>query len=478
MRGGRRGWQRFGTRYTSATMQIAFVTLFLGLVLGVQPVELVGGGDVASVELLLDGETVASRTSPPWLIPVDLGDSLVPHRLEAVARDADGAEIARAVQWLNLPRPQAEATVVLEGGEDGRGVTARVAWESVVDREPRKVAVTLDGHPLEVVDPRRIPLPDHDPAQLHLLRVELEFSSNLGAVAEAIFGGGYGNETGSALTAVPVSVEGQQRNLTVEALQGRLRQGEEILRPVAVEEGPAEVVLVMDRQAQPELVALARLWTREGGGGLPSGPSSPTQALDPLAGAGGSGSSSARLRETLLLGEGQILRFLWPFAQTGGQGDVRYTLFARSEDHPPSHGGVLWLLTAAQQPAFALDEQRLADAVAVAGMTAAGRSRRRAVILVLSEDPQDASRFDPRVVRSYLSHLRVPLFVWSVKEPSPEVMAAWGEVRSLRRQSWFRAAVEEVSTALERQRIVWIEGLRLPQEVTLSGPDRDVRLVQ
>lgn len=442
---------------------VAFASLFLGLVLGVQPVELVVGDGVARVELLLDGEPVGERTAAPWVIPVDLGQSLSPHRLEAIARDGEGAELGRAVQWLNLPRAQAEATVVLSGGEGGRGVVAHVAWESVVRQEPRNVQATFDGRPLPVADPGRIPLPDHDPAQLHLLRVEIEFSANLGAVAELVFGGGYGNQTATALTAVPVTVEEGRGELTVAALEGRLFAGDTRLRPVAVEASQAEVVLVMDRRAQAPLVSRARRWAaRHARRGIGGGPSFGSLAL---------------LRNDMRLGEGQVARFLWPFSRAGDHAEVRYALFPRSEDHPPADGGLLWLMTAAQQPAFSVEEQRLADAV-VAGMTAAGHGRRRAVILLLSEEPRDASQFAPETVRRYLSRLGVPLFVWSVGKVPPEVEEAWGEVRSVLRESWFRSAVQEVSGALERQRIVWVEGLHLPQEITLSGDVEGVRLVR
>ncbi|HEX6198749.1 MAG TPA: hypothetical protein VF150_00675, partial [Thermoanaerobaculia bacterium] len=59
-----------------------------------------------------------------------------------------------------------------------------------------------------------------------------------------------------------------------------------------------------------------------------------------------------------------------------------------------------------------------------------------------------------------------------------EVAAAWGEVRPVDRQARFRGAVEELSEHLERQRIVWVEGLHLPQAVELSEPAGDVLLVR
>ena len=460
-------------------MTVAFATLFLGLVIGVQPVELVVWEGVARVELVLDGAVVGEAAGPPWSVPCDFGQELAPHRLEAVARDAGGGELGRAVQWINLPRPGAEATVVVEGGEVGSAAVARLAWESLGQREPRSVSVSFDGRPLPVADPRAIPLPPHDPAQLHFLRVEIEFSANLSAVTELVLGGAYREQASTELTAVPVAIETRRADLEPAEMAGWFRTVGAGLTPVAVEEGPAEVVVVMDRAAQDALWALAGRWAPSSSGSAvvvdPRGPLA-TPGLRQVRPS--PAASLAALRHSMRLGEGQVLRFLWPFSRSQEGQRVRHDMFARSEDHPPTHGGVLWLLTAAQQPPFSRDEQRLADAVAVAGMSAAARGRRRAVVLVLSEDPADASRFSPADARAYLARLGVPLLVWSVGEVSEAVSGLWGEVRSVRRQPRFRDAVDELSATLTRQRIVWLEGLHLPQEVGLSETARGLRLVR
>ena len=126
---------------------------------------------------------------------------------------------------------------------------------------------------------------------------------------------------------------------------------------------------------------------------------------------------------------------VWPIAepveQEAESESRAMELFPRSEEHPPSHGGVLWLLNEARVPRFELAEQRLVDAVAVAGMTATLRSRRRAVVLVLSERPTDSSRLRPSVARHYLAQLGVPLFVWVVGDVSDPMRETWGSVRSV-----------------------------------------------
>lgn len=457
-------------------MTVAFASLFLGLVLGVQPIELVVGEGVARVELVLDGEVVGVAEGPPWTIDCDLGETLAPHELVAVARDAEGEELGRARQWINLPRPEAEASVVLEGVEDGEDGVAHVTWGTVVDDRPLAVAASFDGQPLEVADPSRIELPDHDPESLHFLRIEIDFASALTAIAEVVFGGSYRSDTATELTAVPVRVEERGAELPpLSEMDGWLRIGDRVATPVAVESGPAEVVVVMDRAAQEELRDMLQRWTSgtvitssQTPIGARRGGSNQRVPNSNLGGTRHSARPENPFRFSMRLGDDQLLRFLWPFSRLQGQQRLRYALFPRSEDHPPAHGGVLWLLAAAQQPPFSLDDQRLADAVAVAGMTSSARGRRRAVVLVLSEDPADASQFSAPAVRAYLRHLRVPLFVWSVGEPSERVREAWGEVTRIDRETRMRKAVDELAERVGRQRILWIDGLHLPQEIALS----------
>ncbi|HSN88583.1 MAG TPA: hypothetical protein VL025_17610, partial [Thermoanaerobaculia bacterium] len=87
--------------------QIAFLTLFFGLTLGSQPVELTVTGPVAAVEILLDGAPVARFDGPPWSGRIDFGQALLPHELVARALDDQGTEVSRVRQWVNLPRSHA-----------------------------------------------------------------------------------------------------------------------------------------------------------------------------------------------------------------------------------------------------------------------------------------------------------------------------------------------------------------------------------
>jgi hypothetical protein len=102
--------------------QIAFLTLFLGLTLGPQPIEVTVTGPVATIELRLDGAPAGLIAGPPWSGRIDFGQSLLPHELTARALDAQGQEIGRVQQWVNLPRSPAEVDVFLENGPAGRPV--------------------------------------------------------------------------------------------------------------------------------------------------------------------------------------------------------------------------------------------------------------------------------------------------------------------------------------------------------------------
>jgi hypothetical protein len=111
--------------------QIAFVTLFLGLTLGVQPVEIRVTGPVDHVELRLDGSVRGVIGAPPWKANIDLGGHLLPHRLTAIALDAAGRELARAEPTINVPRLYAETEILLERDAAGHPVKAHLLWQSV-----------------------------------------------------------------------------------------------------------------------------------------------------------------------------------------------------------------------------------------------------------------------------------------------------------------------------------------------------------
>jgi hypothetical protein len=316
-----------------------------------------------------------------------------------------------------------------------------------------------------VTDPRRIALPRHDPDQLHFLRVELEFSDNVSSTVEAALAGAYGDQLNTELTAVPAFVAKRSKLPKLDDLQGRFSKNRVPLPVVAVERGPADVTIVKSRLAhlglrhltrtsEKELRARARLGrlTRDQSrGGAPSKTSLPSD-----------------------LG----IRFLWPVPDRQQRVGYEIDVFPPSMELTESDGDLFWLLTQVQQTGESGPE-RLADAVAAAGLLASGRNRRRAVLLLLGGGEADASRFDPANVRRYLGHLRVPLVVWSVRPVDGDRASPWGRVRDVSSCAKLERATMELFRMLDEQRMVWLDGAHLPHEIVDSHrelPDESARI--
>ena len=169
--------------------QIAFLTLFLGLTLGPQPIELTVTGPVAAVELLLDGAPAGRLTGPPWKGQIDFGTSLVPHQLVARALDTRVPRSRAHEQWLNLPRPPAE--VDSPPRERCRG-PARGGAAHLAEPDRRET----HRHRRHVRRPaarsgcgRHVQLPAWNPETGHVLTAELRFSGALTARRDVVFGG-------------------------------------------------------------------------------------------------------------------------------------------------------------------------------------------------------------------------------------------------------------------------------------------------
>jgi hypothetical protein len=423
---------------------IAFATLLLGLIVGSQTVELVVGKPVTSVEILLDGRRVGVLRGGNWSLPCDFGPDLEPHELVAIGFDSDHREVARARQWVNLPRGPAETSVAFEGGEDGKGVVARLSWESVVGAEPLSVRASFDGRPLEVSDPRRIRLPSFDPDQLHLFRAELDFSANVSSLVEAAFAGSFVDRVNSELTAVPVVLEKGAELPPLQRLQGRFWKDNRRLLVVGAEEGPAEVVFVRDEAARRALVGFLRLSEKE-------------------------------LRRRARTG-----RFTErPYPERQKRPGYDLEVFPPSAEFTGRDGGFYWLLSHVRQPPVDSDEPHFEDAVAAAGLLAAGRNRRRAVVLLLgSERPAaDASRFGIGAVRAYLDDLGVPLLVWTTAK-DPAAVGDWGPAVEVSSLGKLERAVKTLYRTIGRQRIIWLDGTHLPQDLDLRSEGLRIELVR
>jgi len=406
--------------------RIVFLTLFLGLTMGRQPVAVTVSGPVARVEIALDGRRAAVITREPWRASVDFGTRLVPRRLVARALDEQGNELARVEQRVNLPSRTSAATLVLESPR-----SVRLIWQSIDTEQPKDVRWTLDGAPLDATS-MHAALPALDPEKPHLVRAVAISSSGQVTDAELVFGGGLTDAAASALTAVPLRVERAQ------SIPSSLTVGGERPDIIAVEQLPAEIIFVRD----PSLAELAlrlesqnRLRRRAGLQSL--GPPNATS---------------------------QAARFIWPVA-TRAQGTTASELFPSSRSFPVKDAaGIQWVLANVSAPTA--ESLRFADAVAVAGLQAAASRRPRAVVLITGSRHRDDSRLTPPQARQYLASIGVPLFVWCITDFEP---AGWEEPRHIDTSERFRDAANDLLEEIRRQRIVWIAGDRMLDEVSVSG---------
>lgn len=417
---------------------ISFVTLFLGLVLGTKPVEVAAGPSVASVELLLDGRVAASLAGPPWRADVDFGSSLAPHFLVAVARGADGREVARVLQRLNVHHPMAEASLVLLPGTGGTGRTARLTWTSAGHEPPHRVRVTMDGQVLQAPNPAAIELPPFRPEDAHFLRAELDFPDVYGATAELVFGGRRSDSAEAELTAVPATFRGEPPK--PEQMDGWFLAGGRDARVVAVDTSPGDIVVVRDETAVGALARLPVYLTRDHS-----------------------------------LAKGQRLWFAWPVTRHPGHVAPGYEVFLRSPDLSYERS-LSTIFDSAETPDPAAPP-RFADAVAMAAISAAAANNPRAVVLVLGQTP-DASALTPETVRGFLASLNVPLFVWTLPGADAARARRWGAPVAFTRRGDFVGAARALTKAVAAQKVVWLEGAHLPQAIRVGPKARGVTIAR
>jgi hypothetical protein len=434
---------------------IEFATLFLGLVFGPQRVELLVHEQVETVEILLDHQRVGRLEGTPWQMTVDFGEELAPHVLQAVALDSQGGELDRVEQWVNVFTEQTEVSILVSPRQQVDGFRAQVAWESVAEHlEPQSFLIELDGEPFEVEDPRLFDLPGVDPERTHLLRVELRFSDTLETVAETVFGGPYSGEVTTELTAVPVVLDGRKKLPPLEDMQGWFLEAEKPLTVRAVEDGQAEIVVVRDLATIEVMRKLRPRAVRQ-----QASRRSSVVVLDPP------------------LRKDHSIRFLTPVARSIEREGYRYQLFPPLGPFSRDEASYLQLFSSVAPDGDDIDDQRITDAVAVAGMVAAKSGRRRAVILIAGADSPDRSQLAPAMVIRFLRRLRVPLVVWTPVKGRKEV-EVWGPSENVTSRQGLVAAYKTLSKQLDQQRIVWLEGLHLPQRITLSAAAEGLDLVE
>ena len=432
-------------------MTIAFLSLFFGLITGTYPVELSVNGPVAAVEILVDGRTAARLDGPPWKTEVDFGRDLLPHYIVARALDVSGQEVGRAQAWANLPNSLTKAEILTEGDPGAPPKAARIVWTHLKGAKPTSMSLSFDGLPVTLDGEGRATLPPHDLKTLHVLTAEVHFSLLEIIRRDLAYGGEFGSEVSTELTAIPVRLR-RGKLATPGQLDGWFAAAGQPLSVIAVEEGPAQLLVVRSPDASQLAGRLGRTGVR---------------------------SNSAGRRR---LAKDQVIRFLFPrplrFEAAGEVTD----LFDISPGFSAGLGGFIPMLeTVVRRPQpgeTSVPGQRIADAVAVAGLAAINENRRRAVLLLLSGDEKDESHTNPAMVRKFLEAIRVPLFVWCLKKPAADSpLAAWGECRDAKSSQILTLAIEEIRLELESQRIVLVDGRHLPQSIALTPAARQVELI-
>jgi hypothetical protein len=430
-------------------VQIAFLTLFLGLTSGRQPVALTVQGPVAAVELVLDG-TAVLRVGPPWRTKIDFGTALEPHELIARALDDKGQEVGRVRQVINLPRPPAEVEILLENDAKGQPAGAHLTWHSLTGEKPAAVSLLLDGQPVGLDGNAHAALPPVDPEVSHILSAEVRFGAAVVARKDIGFGGRWGDEVSTELTAVPVRLRPGKILPPAAALQGWVLTDGKPVPVAAVEESRAQLLVVRDNEAR---LALENYDRQKAGKSLQAG-------------------IGERQRFQMTLGKDDQIRFVWPSAKSfTGQG-VPAELFDASRDYTGKDGGLLWLLGRALPQTEKFD-QRLADATAVAGLQALAGNRPRAVLLVLGYNAKDVSRYDAGAVRHYLESVRVPLIIWALDRASLAA-SAWGGAEDISTLPKLESTFKKLNDELAWQRILWVEGSHLPRAISLSPAAAEV----
>lgn len=434
---------------------VRILSVFLGLITGLQPVAVRVGGEVAAVELRIDDQRVGVLRGEPWEMVCDFGAEIAPHELVAVGRDRAGREIARQQQWINLPKARSEAVLTLEDNPDGPPRRAGILWHSIDRPEPDFFSVAFDGVALDVTDPRSIELPPYDPNNPHLLTAELLFGETI-VRTQTVVGSVPGEEISTELTAVPVILMPRARLPKTTDMEGWFIEAEKPLRVVAVERGGVDVIMVKDPSK--------RLRNRLSG---------VQQGMSHLQTSRSPGGMFAGKMVSTELGPGGRLNLIIPVGEAASSATQPAHLFPMTPDLATSPGGIMTVATFPFVPERPLDTShvRIADAVAVAGLAAAEKGRARAVVLITDPETVDESRFDAASVRAYLSRIHVPFLVWTPLKIRGE--GPWGKPRKISTADHLVDAVEELKELLDRQSVVWLAGRHLPQRVTLSPEAED-----
>jgi hypothetical protein len=430
---------------------IEFATLLIGLLAGERMVELSVQPPIASVHLVLDGETIAELDGPPWRARVDFGHELQPHRLTAHGFDENGNWIDSTDQILNYNRSSFESTIILDPHPDIQPKTGRIIWHGALNDPPLAIDLSFDGRRIATDDRGRFSIPPHDPDDIHVLEGVVLFDQQHSASAVLTFGGVYGDQLTSALTAIPLTSPTDQIWSSEQVRDWIVVQGR---RPdvFKVTAGPGVLVVLRGDQLEAAIRG-----ARTSGSRLH--PKAPAHRL------------------------GYDVSAISPRPLKGHEGTFRVTDLGKV----PQQG--LRPLVLRRQPLVPVrgsdgrslqkKGQRIWDALAVAGTRASASGRPRAVLLMMNSGKGDKSDLDSLESIQYLEKIHVPLFIWGRDPEAFDQIGTPGYSRHYQGSSELDRLCIDIAQELASQTIAWLQGQYIPQEVTLiEGAPSTVRFVQ
>lgn len=421
--------------------KIAFSTLLAGLIVGVQPVRVELAADIrpAAVVFSLDDQRVATAKGPPWEARINFGTDLRPHELTAEAVDAVGERLTGVSRLINLPAPSARLDILIGRGPEGTPRSARLVSASPRQEKPARLELTLDGKPLALDADGRAVLPRMDLRQTHILSGVADFAQDVVARSDVAIGGGIADESGSKLTAIALRVA-RGTEPSVESLAGKFRHDGQPLRVVAVEKGPAAVLLVREPSSK-----LAERVLRRGSAG-----------------------------QGIRLDPDDRVGLIWPLSHETEVGEQHVQLIESTPYFTGKEGGLLWVLTRVSRPKPSTPPYLYADAVAVAGLEAYRSASRRAVVFA-SNQAADASQLTPSQVRGYLQVLGVPMHTWALASSGS---SPWSEPERVDSFVAYQRAATLLREDLESQRIAWVAGEWTPGQIELSADASGISLLR
>jgi len=436
---------------------VEFLSLFVGLILGVQQVEITVSGPVARVEIRIDDFVMGEMTGEPWMVRCDFGRELRPRILDAVAFDATGRELGRSTKWINLPGRRADAEIVAIRDLSGAVTAAKLTWASPEFRRPRKITVDLDGKRIKVESPWVVELMDLAERRIHVLSADFDFAPGVLVRRELVFGPEFEGVQDTGLTAVAVTLGDLDELPSVADMTGWFVKDGSPLSVAATEKPDARLIVVRDptvvgalEEMLPELERRRKKARRRPGG----------------------------RNKTDALGDDVDMFVLSPEAIQPDTRKAEAVLFPFSNRPTKGSEGVASTAVTASSASFLGGPLMLSDGVAVAAIRAAEGNGRRMVLVLLGPQREDASRFSPEVTRNYLRDLRVTLVVWDLSGPASVVPPGWGDVLPVDNTDDLVRRVRRVRYQLEEQRIVWVRGRHLPQDIELSEEAQEISLAQ